>query len=72
MTSGFTAAPASPVETLIASVLSACQHREATAWRLETITRGATAPTLLATDEARVVALTPSLETAAYLYSLDP
>lgn len=59
------------LEQLINDVRSAIQHREATQWRLDTISAGGTAPTIGSDDDARVFAFPLDSQhgahTAAYL-----
>lgn len=55
------------LEQLISNIRGAIQHREATQWRLDTISAGGTAPTIGSDDDARVFAFPPTAETAAYL-----
>lgn len=55
------------LEQLVAGVHSAIQHREATAFRLKTIAKGATAPTVGSDDDTRVFAFGPNITTAAYV-----
>lgn len=58
---------ASHLEQLVESVRSAIQHRDATQWRVETVSAGGTAPTIGSDDDARVFAFPPTAATAAYL-----
>lgn len=55
------------LEQLIRDVRSAIQHRDATQWRLDTVSAGGTAPTIGSDDDARVFAFPPTAETASYL-----
>ncbi|KGM19084.1 hypothetical protein MA47_02480 [Corynebacterium auriscanis] len=59
------------LETLIADVRGACQHLEATRWRVDTIAAGGVAPTIGSNDETRVFAFGPNLQTAAYLAKIN-
>ena len=55
------------LERHIEAIRLACQHAQATRWRLDTITTGGTAPTLGSDDDTRVFAFPPTIATAAYL-----
>ncbi|WP_246394880.1 DEAD/DEAH box helicase [Corynebacterium anserum] len=55
------------LEHLISDVRSAVQHKEATQWRLDTVSAGGTAPTIGSDDDARVFAFPATADTAAYV-----
>ena len=59
------------LETLIANVRGACQHLEATKWRVNTVSTGGVAPTIGSDSATRVFAFGPNLATAAYLAKLN-
>lgn len=58
---------ASTIEALIEDIRSVIQHRDATQWRLDTISAGAPAPTIGSDDDTRIFAFPPTVTTAAYL-----
>lgn len=58
---------ATTLERLISDVRGAIQHRDATQWRLDTISNGGFAPTIGSDDDARVFAFPQTIQTAAYL-----
>ncbi|WP_273353750.1 DEAD/DEAH box helicase [Corynebacterium resistens] len=62
---------AAELEKLISDVRGACQHLEATRWRVDTVAAGSVAPTIGSDFESRVFAFGPNLATAAYLAKVN-
>ena len=62
---------AAEVETLISNVRGACQHLEATQWRVSQIATGGPAPTIGSDFNTRAFAFGPNLATAAYLAKIN-
>lgn len=62
---------AAELEKLISDVRGACQHLEATRWRVDTVAAGGVAPTIGSDFESRVFAFGPNLATAAYLAKVN-